>query len=373
MEKDTQSLDNHSCGLDSQQNRQDGAGKNKEIPFLSDCGLVTTYHCQASCPHCIVEAGPKRKEFIPLAAAENWLEQISNYGNGQIKAVALTGGEPFSNLEYLAAISNKAGSLGLLVTAVTNAFWATSEKAAQEVLKQLPSVRLITFSTDNFHQRVIPVTHIRNAWTAAEALNRTCNIAVCTGSKIDRATQETLDFLAEFAPSDAINTARVFPVGRARSFSNRLEYCMSSSPPKEACSMAHAPVILPDGTMLACFGPIVSIKNSHPLRLGNLHEESLHEILTKAELNPVLHALRIWGPHKLISMIQKTDYRNFLPESYVTDSICCVCHDLMQNQNLMPFFDNLNRDRNFIETVAYGRIYYLHEERMAELALAKSN
>ncbi len=62
----------------------------REIPFLSDIGLATTYHCQASCLHCIVEASPKRKEFIPLPDVNSWLEQISGYNNGQIKAVALT-------------------------------------------------------------------------------------------------------------------------------------------------------------------------------------------------------------------------------------------------------------------------------------------
>lgn len=98
----------------------------REIPFLSDIGLATTYHCQASCLHCIVEASPKRKEFILLPDIKGWLEQISGYNNGQIKAVALTGGEPFSDLAHLTAIARKASSVGLFVTAVSNAYWATS-------------------------------------------------------------------------------------------------------------------------------------------------------------------------------------------------------------------------------------------------------
>jgi MoaA/NifB/PqqE/SkfB family radical SAM enzyme len=120
---------NNNGQLDKQKNSYTINGEYKEVQFLSDIGLVTTYHCQAACPHCIVEASPKRKEYIPLADACSWLEQISGYNDRQIKAVALTGGEPFSNLQYLTSIVDKASSMGLLLTAVSNAYWATSYEA----------------------------------------------------------------------------------------------------------------------------------------------------------------------------------------------------------------------------------------------------
>lgn len=353
--------------LVKQQNSIVTQDEREEVPFLSDIGLVTTYHCQSSCSHCIVEAGPKRKEYVPLADARSWLEQISHYHNGQIDAIALTGGEPFSDLEHLAAISDTAGSLGLLVTVVTNAYWATSEKVALRILENLPALRLLTFSTDMYHQRVIPVERVKNAFMAAQALGRSCNIAVCIGSVIDAVTQKTLDFLAGFAPPEVINTARIFPVGRARHLSSDIQYPTSYSPPKAACSMAHAPVILPDGRIVACFGPIVGIKSSHPLQLGNLNEESLSDILTRAEINSVLHAIRVWGPYKLVDIIMEMGLGNYLPKRYVRDSICCTCYDLLQRQNLISFFDDLKQDQEFLEKVAYGRIYYLKENRMAEI------
>lgn len=339
----------------------------EEVPFLSDIGLATTFHCQASCPHCIVEAGPKRKEYIPLNNARFWLDQIAHYNYGQIKAIALTGGEPFSNIDHLTEISKKAGSLGLLVTAVTNAYWATSEEIALRVLERLPDIALLTFSTDIYHQRAISVKHVKNAFIAAQALKRRCNIAVCTGTFIDDATQKILDYLDEFAPPNTINMARIFPVGRARGFCNDIQYPTSLKPPKTACNMAHAPVILPDGRIIACFGPIIEIKSSHPLLLGNLYEEDLSDILNRAEMNSILHAIRVWGPYELVDIIKDKGLDDYLPIRYVKDSICCTCYDLLNNQNLKAFFDDLKQDKEFQTKVSYGRAYYLKEQRMMEL------
>jgi hypothetical protein len=201
---------------------------------------------------------------------------------------------------------------------------------------------------------------------AGQALGRSCNIAVCTGSDMNDSTKKTLNYLAEFAPPEVINTAHIFPVGRARFLSKHTKYPTSTLPPRAACSMAHAPVILPDGMIIACFGPIVGIKSSHPLILGNLYKESLKDILIRAELNSILHAIRIWGPYKLIDMINVKGLGDCLSKKYVSGSICCTCYDLFfdlpQKEEIKNFFDNLKQDKEFQETVAYGRAYYLQEK-----------
>ena len=343
----------------------------QEIPFLSDIGLATTYHCQASCLHCIVEASPKRKEFIPLREVHNWLDQISSYHNGQIKAVALTGGEPFSDLEHLTSIARKASSVGLLITAVSNAHWATSYEVALNILKSLPDICVFTFSTDKYHQRVIPLERIKNAVNAAQKLGRSYSIAVCTGSYMEEETQKTLDYLSDLTPPETINNAYIFPVGRARRQVKNTRYPSSTDPPRAACSMAHAPVILPNGDIVACFGPIVAIKSEHPLLLGNLYRQSLFDILDQAEMNTILHAIRIWGPYKIIEMMKKDGLKKDLPDEYVTGSICCTCYDifnrLQDREELRTALNKLKEDKEFQEMVSYGRVYYLQETHMAEM------
>ncbi|HDQ05209.1 MAG TPA: radical SAM protein [Candidatus Bathyarchaeota archaeon] len=77
-----------------------------EMPYLRNIGMVVTYKCQVACPHCIIEAGPHRKEEVKLDDASKWIEQIANYRNGYIKVLSLTGGEPFYDLNKLAALSS---------------------------------------------------------------------------------------------------------------------------------------------------------------------------------------------------------------------------------------------------------------------------
>ena len=72
-----------------------------EFPFLSTIGFMLTYRCTVACPHCIVKAGPNRKEEMNIEHCLSWLGQARNYRNGHIYGLALTGGEPFYNLENL--------------------------------------------------------------------------------------------------------------------------------------------------------------------------------------------------------------------------------------------------------------------------------
>jgi len=148
--------------------------------FLKNIGFIITYKCTIACEHCIVEAGPHRKEEIKLEDARDWIKQASTYRGGHIIGLALTGGEPFYNLDNLKKISEFGQKYGLIVSAVTNAFWASDRKKSLKTLEMLPAIRMISFSTDVYHQRSIPFENIRNAIWAAQKLGLLYNIAVCT-------------------------------------------------------------------------------------------------------------------------------------------------------------------------------------------------
>ena len=99
---------------------------------------MLTYKCTTACPHCIVKAGPARTEEIRIEDAVNWVEKAATYRAGHIKGLALTGGEPFYNLDLLQRISDFGDKLGMVVSVVSNAFWATSKQAAVQMAFELP-------------------------------------------------------------------------------------------------------------------------------------------------------------------------------------------------------------------------------------------
>jgi MoaA/NifB/PqqE/SkfB family radical SAM enzyme len=342
--------------------------ENIEIPFLSNIGLMQTYCCTIACPHCIVEAGPHRKEEMRLEDSFDWLKQASEYRDGYINGLALTGGEPFFNLENLKKVSNYGKELGFAVSAVTSAFWATSKETALDLLSKLPALRLLAVSTDEYHQRFIPFENIKNAVSAAVECGIAYNIAVCTDNVDNEKYKKIMDQLSEIVEEDKIQVSITFPVGRALKRSKLFQYKTTPEPPVCACSMASSPIIFPDGKVTGCIGPVIRLDSYHPLFLGNLHTNSLGEILDKAELNVALHAIRIWGPHKIISILKNNGMDELLPGEYISDCVCDVCYKIFENEKILDFLVTLQKeDEEFQKKVAYGRLYYLKETKMLEV------
>lgn len=334
-----------------------------EIPFLKNIGLLVTMKCQVACPHCIIEAGPQRSEAMRLDEAFDWIEQIAVYRRGHIRVLSLTGGEPFFDLRTLQDISDYANELGLFVSAVTNAYWAASPERALRVLRSVPALRMIQISTDVYHQKNIPFERVRYAADAARACDIPFTVAVCTDNALDPGYLQILEQLQGVVAPEGIYTAITFPAGRALQRAGGGNYETTSEPPVTACGAGSAPIVFPDGRVIACIGPIIDLETPHPLVLGNLREEPLEVILDRAETNPILHAIRLWGPKRLIEMYQAAG-GDGLPKAYIKGSVCHACYELMARPHVVQFLTDLRDDAAFRRVVAYGRLYYMKEAEM---------
>lgn len=339
--------------------------KFEEVPFLSNVGLMLTYKCTIACPHCIVKAGPDRKEEMTLKSAYNWLDQLHAYRDGYICGISLTGGEPFYNLPHLIDIANYAHKLGFIVSVVTNAYWATSKEEALQVLKLCSSIQMISVSTDIPHQKQIPFEYVKNAIWAAKKSGKLYNIAVATENEDDPQYLQLMDDLLGITDKEFINTAIILPVGRAEKKSDPSNYKLSSKPAVSACSMASFPIIFPNGKVIACVGPPITLPESNPLYLGSLHYESINDIFERAESNYILHAIRTWGPKALVELIWETGHEQILPSNYIEDATCDVCYKLFSNKIICEAIKDLvEKDEKFRIKTAYGRQYYLNEPEM---------
>lgn len=338
-----------------------------ELPFLSNIGFMLTYKCSIACPHCIVEAGPHRKEEMRLEDSLSWIKQARTYQDGHIKGLALTGGEPFYNLYYLSQISSFGKSLGFIVSVVTNAFWASTKDIALGILSRLPTIQLISISTDVYHQKSIPFDNIKNAVWAARELGLFYNIAVCTDNEEDPHFQKIIQDLKAIGEDDKIRLAITYPVGRAQKRSRFYNFLTAPEPTVSACSMASTPVIFPDGKVSACIGPLLTLTTNHPMLLGNLYNETLSEILNRSELNLVLHTIRTLGPQKLVTLLRQHGLDALLPQYYIQDCACDVCFKLLSDKRIVDALGSILEDEETRKTIAYARIYYFNETTMADL------
>lgn len=340
--------------------------RSEDIPFMSTLGLLLTYRCTILCPHCLVEAGPERKEKMALGSAFGWIDEAAGYRNGTIRCIELTGGEPFYDLQTLALISDHAMHAGLSVSAITNAGWAETLEQAILTLNELPAIRKISISTDVYHQQFIPVGYVHNAIIAAELLGRKYDIAVTTDNEHDERYRSIIARLEKFVEPGRIRSTATVPAGRAMKQASALNRRHSPEPFTAACTASSVPVILPDGRVMACAGPMLTRHDSCPLCLGNLRKESLANVLDRAEINPLLHLLRVWGPHRMVSLLRSRGHGALLPKEYLCGSGCDICTKLLSDRRLANLLTSLLDEQENRNVIAYARMQRLKEPEMVQ-------
>jgi hypothetical protein len=348
--------------------RPSGSAQNRtaQRPFLNVMGLLLTRKCPIACPHCVIEAGPQRTEELSLENARDWIRQIAAYRSGHIHVLSLTGGEPLFNLKQFEAVSTFGKECGLFITAVTNAFWATNRSHAGALFRRMSAVGAWSFSADIYHQSQLPFDRVKNAVLAAQDCGLPYSISICTESMTDPEYLRILSLLLEFTDPETIQPTITHPTGFAHNGKASPRFNRSAAPPDYYCPGGEIPLLMPDGRLLACAGPIVALTRSHPLLLGNLNHSPLADLLDAVEENSILHALRIWGPAYLLHRCSDAGLSGFFPSDYAADSVCDACYRLLTNPGLTAFLAQLSHDRAFQREIAWARQYYLGEASMLE-------
>ncbi len=337
-----------------------------DIPFLSSLSFMLTYRCSNSCPHCIVEAGPTRKKKMALGSVLGWIDDAAAYRRNKIRSISLTGGEPFYDLQTLALISDHACNAGLSVSVETNAAWAPTLEQALSTLQELPAIRTIIISSDVYHQQFVPIENIHNAVIAAELLGLNYHIAVTTDNEKEEAYCSFRECLERIVDPARISIAVTLPTGRARKLVRRLRQQTSPEPDTSACMRASTPVIFPDGRVMACMGSMPTHPASDPLCLGNLRKESLESVLERAETNPMLHLLRLWGPHRMVTILKSRGHGDILPKRYIRGCHCDICTKLLSEKQIAGRIAEILDEPKTRADIAFARLYGLNEPEMAE-------
>lgn len=339
----------------------------RDPPFLRNVGLLLTYHCQASCAHCILRAGPDRHEEVMLEDAQDWIRQIAAYRNGYVYVLSITGGEPFSNLGLLRAVMECATESNLYISVVTNGFWATRRDKAKRLLQTLPKICFLSISTDLYHEKFVPADNVKNAIWAAQECGIPFYVSVVTDNKANPDYRRIHSELLRLADPGRIRTGITFPVGRAADIKRDLDYRLTGEPCPEVCQAASSPCVFPDGRVYGCIGPLLDLQEEQPLFLGSLRTHSMAEIFDGSETRAVMHALRLWGPARLFLWLQEAGLGDHLPTVFVSGSNCQACHAILSDPTVRGWLRQQEENEEFRRMVAYGRLYHLGETAMLEL------
>lgn len=330
----------------------------EQSSFPSSIGFLLTYRCTIYCPHCFVEAGPGRKEKMALGSAFGWIDEAAAYGEKTITHIELTGGEPFYDLQTLALVSDHAMHAGLSVSVSTNAGWAGSLEQAILTLNELPAIRKISISTDSYHQQFIPDGHIHNAVIAAELLGRQYDVTIATESEQDDRYLKIVSRLERIVDASRIMTTITVPAGRALKQTRSLRRKTSPEPAQTPCRGLGTPVILPDGRVMACSGPMMTHESS-PLYLGNLRKESLATVLDRSGSNLLMQLIMIWGPHRMVSLLRSRGHGDLLPKEFLHGSGCDICRRVLSDRNLAALLNGIVEEPDNRNVIAYARMQQL--------------
>jgi MoaA/NifB/PqqE/SkfB family radical SAM enzyme len=305
-----------------------------------------TQHCNAKCDFCITNSSPETKTTLPLEVIKRCLREAGEIG---IRKVGLTGGEPAINRHRLFEIMEAGRELGLTFYMSSNAFWAKTYDKAVEMVKELKSRGLVqlNLSADRFH---IPYVSNQCNVNAARACEEVGDIFVhiqVAATRLDAdgtADKIVKDF--EGLKAD-VKVYYPQPMGRGESlpkevfFTDQLDKVLS-----RRCDQADIPVVHPDGQVLTCCSIPSAYTypqfNSGNCRYvyGNVLEESLADILLRADGDPLIKLLIDEGPGALV----KRYGREFEAEGYRLGpryySHCHLCTEVLDNPKLVQIVNS---------------------------------
>jgi pyruvate-formate lyase-activating enzyme len=296
-------------------------------PYGQRMVVQVTLHCPLRCGHCVVNAAPHRKEDLARETASLLHSQLRQCAD--LKALSLTGGEPFTRLTRLDEFSELSRDRGIRLYVMTSAFWAHTPRHAVGVLERLSGITHLNISTGAYHIRQVPLNSVRNA--ALAALDR--GMAV-TFRIVPDGDPSLLDRIKSLFDDEALKTIEFMPLpvqarGRAADLpvQGRAENVTLPDLPARSCGGISAPFVLCDGTVTACNG-FETPDRQHPLTLGNIRHRSLAQIVSDADRSAFIHALRLWGPRGLLDLVEDQDGLSGMRKRYAVHDVCALCFDL---------------------------------------------
>ena len=314
--------------------------------------VLLTNWCNAECKHCCMSAGPKRNDTLSLDQIKKAVFGL--HRRNPLKVVVFAGGEPMAKRNILRHAIQFCSSLGIRTRMVTNAYWAKSEKLAQQQLKQLHSDGLmeLNLSCDDYHQAYVPITNVINAWKASKGIGFSAVIiANGTGPHNLINPGYLMAQLGENVPACSIHDKRFWrnqvlkqndtyygisystcqKLGRAvEKIADHIFVDMEDQTLLEGgCPhVIRDAALSPKGDLLACCG--FEFMEGNPLILGDCRVENEPNMSHIADGNDFVSALAYLGPMFLTKVVEAAAPELITAKSY--GSVCEICQDLTTNQ-----------------------------------------
>ena len=269
--------------------------------------LITTHQCTAACDHCCFHCTPKITKAIPRERLVGLIDEAAQLKS--IRVVVFTGGECFLLGKVLDELIEQAKCLKLRTRCVTNAYWASSAKAAAKRVQALSRAGLneLNISTGSFHGEYVPIERVIFAATAAaEAdISTLVSVEVFEGSNFDVDRILNHPRLNELALKGTLRVQRhVWMNNEGKTpVCHKPEHSRFHPDRLDGCRTAlNVIAVTPDQDLIACCG--LHLERIPELRLGNIAARSISEVLASAPDDFLKIWIHVAGPERILQFVK---------------------------------------------------------------------
>jgi len=274
---------------------------------LSGVHLLLTYHCNYECDHCFVWSGPNQAGTMSLEQIREILRQSKDLGT--VEWIYFEGGEPFLFYVVLCKGVDMAAGMGFKVGIVSNSYWATDVKDAEEYLKPFAGVvGDLSVSSDLYHADEKASREAKNACAAAKKLGIPIEIISIDPPEAGAASAAVGQLPAGESTVMYRGRAAVKLSGRA-----------AKKPWEEFTTCPYEDLLEPERVHVDPFGTVHVCQG---ISLGNVFETPLKEICSTydPEHHPITGPLLSGGPAELAR-------RYKVPHASSHADACHLCYE----------------------------------------------
>ena len=281
--------------------------------------IMLTRRCDIACGHCSVVSGPDVRG--PEPKLDELREAVRAAAAAGARAIQLTGGEPMLRRDVVLELLREARRLGMSGAITTNGSWGRTEDEARATLRELldAGLGLLTISWDRWHEEQLGSAPAMNVVRAAHDLAVFVHANVVRDGA-DTGVERLADALASY-PNVRLRFYDAQPVGRAKAF----ERTTMRHELGGFCRAAWFPAVTDDGRVTACNGPAYFAKPGSPLLMGSTREAPLHELFARHRTDPVVQAIRAYGPLRLREELERLPGFESFPFRETYGGMCELC------------------------------------------------
>lgn len=314
---------------------------------VSTVSVFLDYKCNFACDHCSVGSSPETEFELPDTYLGQVFRQAPDLPN--LKLFVFTGGEVTLHWETLLEAISRASALGYRTRIVTNGWWAYDMENARQTVQELVDAGLDELNTsyDDFHTDYVEVDRTVNLVEAAlESDIKQTSVAMIVGNEdpeydLDRMI-ELLDDRLDEHPDNYEDELTLLedtaaPMGSGAQLD--VSELSARNAVDSGCSDVMNTVSLhPDGTIKACCGHAQWYVPD--LTIGSLDEDTLPEIVERAQHNLVYWLIHEVGPKPLLERLGYDNHHS---------GVCHACHDLLGNHR-EEFLEYVRENREQLVT-----------------------